>query len=79
MSVLILGANMKTTEAISHYGSRAKLAAALGIRDVSSISHWGDVVPDLRQFQLEVVTKGVLKATRAKPTTEQPPTEQAAA
>ena len=52
---------MKTTDAISHFGSKAKLAAALGINPVSIYS-WHEAVPKARQYELERITKGKLKA-----------------
>lgn len=52
---------MTTDEAIKHYGTQAKLAAALGIRQ-PSISGWGEFPPDIRQLQLQQITKGKLKA-----------------
>lgn len=35
---------MKTDDAVSYYGSRAALAAALSMSK-SAVSQWGDVVP----------------------------------
>ena len=63
MSVLILS-TMKTQTAIDYFGSRKNLAEALGIKDVSSLSHWGEFVPILRQYQIQVVTKNKLKAEK---------------
>ncbi|MCA3065447.1 MAG: helix-turn-helix domain-containing protein [Rhodocyclaceae bacterium] len=54
---------MKTNDAISHFGTKAALADALGIKP-PSIYDWGDEVPIGRQFQLELITEGALKATR---------------
>ena len=53
--------SMKTQTAIDYYGGRDELAKALGI-DRSATHHWGDEVPLLRQYQLEVITKGDLVA-----------------
>lgn len=52
---------MKTKDAINYYGSRAALASALEI-DRSATYHWGPDVPELRAYQLEVLTKGALVA-----------------
>lgn len=52
---------MTTEEAIRHYGTQVKLAAALGIYQ-SSVSEWGDHPPAARQFQIERLTRGRLKA-----------------
>ena len=64
VSTLILWSDMKTIDAIKYYGSRRKLADAMGIKDVSSISHWGTTVPERRQFQLQVLTDGSLVAQK---------------
>jgi hypothetical protein len=71
---------MKTDQAISHFGSYAALAAALGI-DQSAVRHWRGSVPLLRQYQLQVITDGKLVADnpdeRIRPTADQaakPPT-----
>lgn len=52
---------MLTTEAIEHFGSEAALARALGIKQ-QSVQDWGEVVPKLRQLQIEKLTDGKLKA-----------------
>ena len=52
---------MKTKDAQQHFGSRRAMAEALGI-SVSAIGLWGDKVPELRQYQIEVLTDGKLKA-----------------
>ena len=53
---------MKTKQAAEHFGSKSKLAAALGITP-SAVTMWGDDVPELRQYQIERLTKGKLKST----------------
>ena len=53
---------MKTQDVIDFFGSRKKAAEKLGIEDVSSFSHWGECVPVLRQYQIQVITKNKLKA-----------------
>ena len=58
---------VKTNDAINFFGSESALAKALGIKP-SSVYDWRDVVPDLRQLQLESLTHGELKADeRLKP------------
>ena len=54
---------MTKTEAIQYYGTHAKLARALGISR-QAVTDWGDRIPEGRQWQLEVVTGGDLKADR---------------
>jgi hypothetical protein len=53
---------MKTQDVIDFFGSRKKAAEKLGIDSVSAFSHWGDSVPELRQYQIQVLTKNKLKA-----------------
>lgn len=53
---------MKTQDVIDFFGSRKKAAEKLGIENVSAFSHWGDSVPELRQYQIQVLTKNKLKA-----------------
>lgn len=52
---------MTTEQAINHFGSRDKLAKALGIW-VSAVYAWGEYPPELRQYEIEVKTNGALKA-----------------
>lgn len=52
---------MTTKEAIDHFGGIKKLADALGIW-AQGVYEWGEEPPMLRQYELEVKTKGVLKA-----------------
>lgn len=53
--------SMKTQDAIEYFGSKAKLAEAVGIR-LPSVYEWGEVVPFARQQQIQSITKGKLKA-----------------
>ncbi len=53
---------MKTQQAIDCFGSRGELAKRLGI-DVTATYHWGEEVPELRQYQIQVITCGKLIAT----------------
>lgn len=53
---------MKTTDAVKHFNGKSKLAKALGINP-SSVSQWGDEVPELRAFQIERLTEGKIRMT----------------
>lgn len=52
---------MKTKEAADFFGGKRKMAEALGVSP-SAVSQWGEFVPLIRQYQIQVVTKGKLKA-----------------
>lgn len=52
---------MKTADVAAYYGGKKKLAEALGIRP-SAVSMWGEEVPEARQYQIQVITKGKFKA-----------------
>jgi hypothetical protein len=52
---------MTTNEAINYFGGRKKLAETLGIWP-HVIYRWGENPPRLRQFELERITNGELKA-----------------
>ncbi|WP_088211118.1 Cro/CI family transcriptional regulator [Shewanella sp. Shew256] len=52
---------MKKAAAIDHFGSQVKLAAAIGVSQ-AAISKWPDDVPELRAYQIELLTEGKLKA-----------------
>lgn len=52
---------MLKQDAIQLFGGSAKLARALGISR-SAVSQWGDKVPTGRDFQIELLTEGALKA-----------------
>lgn len=56
---------MNMTDAIKHFGSKTKLAAALGINP-SAVTQWGETVPESRQYQIQVMTDGRLKASPTK-------------
>ncbi len=51
---------MLKTDAISHFGSAAELARALSISP-ASVSEWGDLIPEGRAYQLQVITAGALQ------------------
>ena len=55
---------VKTQSAIDHFGSVAKLAAALGISR-TAIYLWKDDVPQGRAFQLQLMTGGALQVDAA--------------
>lgn len=54
---------MTLSEAVSHFGSLAKMARSLGV-STAATARWSnnDRVPMLRQYQIEKLTKGKLKA-----------------
>ncbi len=52
---------MTTKDAIAYYGGIKELAAALGIWP-HPIYRWKDSPPELRQYQLERLSNGELKA-----------------
>lgn len=52
---------MKTAEAIQYFGTAAALAKAIKIKP-PSVSEWGDYPPITRQYQIQVITNGELKA-----------------
>ncbi len=55
---------MTTQEALDYYDNNPmQMAQALGVW-VSAIYQWGEYPPIGRQFQLEVLTEGKLKAER---------------
>ena len=51
---------MKKIEVIKYFGGLKKAADALGIWP-QSIYQWGDDVPDLMAYKVQVITKGALK------------------
>lgn len=52
---------MKLQAVINHWGSKTNVAKALGLHK-SAITNWGDKVPQARQYQIEILTNGKLKA-----------------
>lgn len=52
---------MKTRDAAVFFGSKKKLAEALGIQP-SAVTMWGDRIPLSRQYQIQVLSKGKLIA-----------------
>jgi len=59
---------MSPIEAVSHFGTQVRLAEALGISQ-SSVSEWVDRghIPWPRQFQIQHVSGGALKADAKDP------------
>lgn len=68
---------MRTRDVIEYFGSQAAVARALGIKP-PSVAEWGDVVPPLRQLQIERLTDGKLAADPAILPPPPPATEAAA-
>lgn len=52
---------MKKDDALKYFGGVSNTAKALGIHR-SSVSLWGDEIPMGRAYQIEILTKGQLKA-----------------
>jgi transcriptional repressor of cell division inhibition gene dicB len=55
------GKKMTTDEAIAYFGDRKQMAQALGI-GLHGTYRWGDHPPKLRQFEIERLSDGELKA-----------------
>lgn len=57
---------MNTDDLVKHFGSRDKAEAQLGIYR-QLWDHWRKGgIPKMRQFQIQVLTRGRLKATNGK-------------
>lgn len=52
---------MNIDDAVKYFGSKKKLADALGIQP-SAVTQWGASIPPVRQFQIQVISKNKLKA-----------------
>jgi transcriptional repressor of cell division inhibition gene dicB len=50
---------MLKTDVITHFGSPAATARALGITK-SAVSQWGDNIPERMAYRVQTVTDGVL-------------------
>ncbi len=59
---------MKTRDAANHFGSKKKLAEALGIQP-SAVTMWGEFVPVSRQYQIQILSNGKLMAEAKAPVT----------
>ena len=57
---------MKTQDVADFFGSKKKLADALGIRP-SAVTQWGEKIPESRQYQIQVLSKGKFKASPKTP------------
>jgi DNA-binding transcriptional regulator YdaS (Cro superfamily) len=57
------GCAMNTHDVAEFFGSKKKLAAALGIHP-SAVTMWGETIPESRQYQIQVLSKGKFKAER---------------
>jgi hypothetical protein len=57
------GVTMTKKQVFDHFGGARKVAETLGIA-TASVYQWGDRVPLLRQYQIEKMTKGKLKAAK---------------
>ncbi len=53
---------MKTEDVVKHYGTKTKVAEALGCWH-TTISSWKKYPPLGRQYELQALTGGVLKVT----------------
>lgn len=52
---------MKKSDAVAYFGSSVKLAKAINVSK-GAVSQWGEVIPLGRACQIELITKGKLKA-----------------
>jgi hypothetical protein len=68
---------MTKNEAIKYFGSSVALARALGITR-GAVTNWGDRIPIVRQYQIQVLTDGSLLADELA-NQDQPPGSEAAA
>lgn len=51
---------MLKNEALEYFKSKTKLAAAAGVKP-SSVSVWGELVPEKRAMRLQIASDGVLR------------------
>lgn len=56
---------MKKQTAVEYFGSEAKLARFLGLTN-GAVNQWGEYIPQGRAYQIELMTKGKLKASFPK-------------
>lgn len=54
---------MDKAKVVEFFGSQKAMAKKLRTSQ-PSISKWGDDIPELRKFQIEVLTEGAFKAPR---------------
>lgn len=62
---------MKKSDVIAHFGGVIKTAEALGIKK-SSVSQWGEEIPEGRAYQIQVMTGGKLKVRKTLQPERQP-------
>ena len=55
---------MKTSDAVRHFGSRVKIAAALSCTR-SAVYQWGEIVPEGSAYKLQALAKGKVKVDPA--------------
>lgn len=67
---------MQKNDVIAHFGSVSAAAEALGIT-TQAISMWPKTVPMGRQYQLEKITAGKLRASAPQPRGESRRAQQA--
>lgn len=69
---------MTPQDLIAHYGTQAEIARVLGCKQ-PSVSEWFEngVIPEGRQYQIEIATDGLLKAD--KPANRSPSSAEASA
>ena len=60
--ILQVDINMKLQKVIKYYGNKSNIAKALGLHR-SAITNWGDAIPQFRQYQIQILTNGKLKAS----------------
>jgi hypothetical protein len=64
-SDIVFNQNMKTKEAIEFFRTEAFLARCLGIKR-QAVNGWGEYPPIGRQYQIQIITAGKLKAEGEK-------------
>lgn len=55
---------MKKKQVVEFFGNQKATGKALGISQ-AAVAQWPEEVPATRQFQIEVITEGKLKAKRS--------------
>lgn len=56
---------MTLNQVLEHFGTKTALADALKINK-SAVTNWGESIPESRQYQIQVITKGKLKVDQNK-------------
>lgn len=52
---------MKTVDVVRFFGSKSKVAKELQLTK-QAVGQWGEIVPELRQLQIELITSGQLRS-----------------